>query len=255
MNDARDISPRPYRSHTERQDELLARGLIRLDGEDAGSLPSPSVPGGRVPIAMPQAPSNTGVFLRQLITAISARATRIEAEQIMARSEQMRVKGIIPENDAFFYTDLHAMNIISHAIEERVIADRLDCEVYAGFQRLSLMKPQIRRYQALLHTARHVYVYGLNDAQDETSTFLNSPRLIPFIIDPRLETALEWFWFVVVDDPRLHTALLAQHTSGDLWSHAQGTRTYTGVWTFDVALVRDIVAALRHAGRTLFYAR
>ena len=49
--------------------------------------------------------------------------------------------------------------------------------------------------------------------------------------------------------------LLAQHTGGDLCSRAQGLRIYAGFWTFDIALVRDIVAALRPAWRTLFHGR
>ncbi|MGH2515725.1 MAG: DICT sensory domain-containing protein, partial [Ktedonobacterales bacterium] len=145
-------------------------------------------------------------------------------------------------------------NVISHAIEERVIADRLHCEVYAGFQRLALLKPQTRRYRALLDTARFVSVFGLNDLSSHSPTAdLQHPRLLRFVIDPQVGSGLEWFWFVVVEDARFRTALLAQHVAGNLWAHQQNARSYAGVWTFNDALVREIVAILRQAGRALYY--
>lgn len=160
------------------------------------------------------------------------------------------------QQDVFFYTDLRTMNLVSHAIEEHVIAQRLDGEIYAGFQRLALLAPQLPRYRALTESARHVCVYGLNDATQppEVATFQH-PRLVRFEIDPRRETGLEWFWFVVVNHPQLHTALVAQHIEGDLFASRQSGRRYAGIWTFNPGLVEEIVETLRAAGRKLYFAR
>lgn len=156
--------------------------------------------------------------------------------------------------DATFYTHTAIMNLISHAIEERVIAEQRRCEVYAGFQRLALVRPQLRRYRALAEVARYVYLFGIDDTADDLAIRTLGPRsTLRFNIKPELQTGLEYFWFVVVDDPRTPTALLAQHTDGDLWSPRQSTRSFTGIWTFDPTLVAQIIATLRHAARILYY--
>lgn len=230
---------------------------MRLESGSAGALPAPSLPGAAVPAIETRADAVApGMALGQLITAMATRTAVLDAAQLGQRSEGLRTRGLLPESDAFFYTDVHAMNVISHAIEERVVTNQLQCEVYAGFQRFSLVTPQIRRYRALLTTAQYVYLYGLDDAAGTpTEAALHDPRLVRFAIDPKLGTGLEWFWFVVVDDPMLHTALLAQHVHGDIWSPTQRGRQYAGFWTFDAALVGEIVTTLRSAGRILYYGR
>jgi DICT domain-containing protein len=148
------------------------------------------------------------------------------------------------------------MNLISHALEERVIADRLNAEVHAGFQCFSLITPQLARYRALLDQASHVCVYGLDDrAPDSAVAAFKHPRLHYLPIDPALQTGLERFWFVVIASPRLQTALLAQQTGGDVWSRRQTQRNYAGLWTFDPALVEQISAILRGAAIKFYYSK
>lgn len=156
--------------------------------------------------------------------------------------------------NASLYTNLTIMNVISHAIEERVIRDGAPTEVYAGFQRLSLLRPQITRYRALLGVASHVLVYGLDDLLPGDPLPAHS-RLVPLRIETRLGTGLEAFWFVVSHHPRLSTALVARHTDGDLWSRSQGVRAYTGFWTFDPAVVERVVTILRQGARLLYRTR
>jgi len=249
-----DAAAEPWRAWND-QRAALAEGLMRLNREGRAldaALPQPSLPSGLDALAPGQA-------LTRILQSYSSQKAVWGRDRLVATSRQLREQGMRPTEDAFFYTDLRAMNVISHAIEERIIAERLDCEVYAGFQRLSLLRPQFNRYRALLDSARYVYAYGLDDmagqAPDPRLAQLQPPRFLRFTIAQQLQTGMEWFWFVVVDDPRLRTALLAQHTEGDLWAHEQNARRYTGLWTFDAQTVADIVTVLRRAARTLFYAQ
>lgn len=192
--------------------------------------------------------------LGQLITTMASRTAVWGSPVLASTSRALRAKGAVPTEDGFFYTDLHTMNIISHALEERAIAEALPADVYSGFQRMALVKPQLPRYRALLETAQYVYVFGLDDASGGSEVAaLQHPRLIRFVIRPELSTALEWFWFVVLDHPRMKTALVAQHVAGDLWSNEQRVRQYSGFWTFDAALVDKVIDILRRGGRALFY--
>lgn len=239
-------------STTEAKLRTLGQGLMRLAREGTGALPPPQGAARRLTLA--QSAESAGVAFSQLIAAMTSRTTVWGSPLLTSAAERLGTQAAgIP--DAFFYTDLHTMNLVSHAIEERAIAQRLDCEVYAGFQRLSLLKPQLPRYRALLQHARQVCVYGLDDTASapEVAPMLQHPKVMRFTIDRRLQTGLEWFWFVVVDHPQLCTALLAQHTDGDLFAPRQSHRGYVGLWTFDAPLVREIVASLRQAGRTLYY--
>ena len=243
--------------HTQALDneiQMLGQGLMRLAQQGSGALPQPAPAGTAPRLDLAQTTAPAGLAFGQLIAAMAARSAVWGGNLLELASSRLRTQVAAAQPDAFFYTDLRTMNIVSHAIEERVIAQRLPCEVYAGFQRLSLLKPQLPRYRALMDCASHVCVYGLDDtAHAPEIAALRHPHLIRFPIDRRLNTGMEWFWFVVVDHPQLRTALLAQHTAGDLFAQRQANRAYAGIWTFDPALVHDIVAALRTVGSTLYY--
>ena len=237
--------------------DQLAVGLIRLNAELGERAPSehPALPM-HSPAQMQQDGTDTRISdaFSHLIGTMAIRTTLWADDRLQSASSGLRSGAVARQEDAFFYTNLRMMNIISHAIEERVIADDIDCEVYTGFQRLALLKTQLPRYRALVEHAEYVYVYGIDDVpKDSPVAQFQHPHLIRFAIDPRLHTGMEWFWFVVVDHPRLRTALLAQHTGGDMHSHKQSDRTYSGIWTFDRALIAQIVALLRQAGRVLYY--
>lgn len=191
--------------------------------------------------------------LSEIIRVAGAGHAQWDDARLDASARTMRAHGRL-ESDAVFFTQTSIMNVISHAIEERIIAERRACDMYAGFQRLALIRPQLRRYRALADIARYVYLYGIDDTAGDPDIQGLGPRsTLRFAIKPELQTGLEHFWFVVVDDPRLPTALLAQHTGGDIWSPRQATRSFTGIWTFDPALVAQIIATLRHAARILYY--
>lgn len=235
----------------------LARGLLRLNA--VGEGPQAHAPG-MSPAPVNADPSegsslqSAGMALGHVITKMASRTAVWGTPMLTTASQNLRAKGTTPIENGFFYTDLHTMNVISHALEERVIAEAISADVYSGFQRMALVRPQLLRYRALLDTAQYVYIFGLDDAPAGSAVAaLQHPHLIRFVIRPELATALEWFWFVVIDHPSLKTALVAQHVEGDLWSSHQRTRQYSGFWTFDPALVEQVVAILRRGGRRLYY--
>lgn len=249
---------RPYRpplssAHSERHD--LAQGLLRLSAsDDLSAIAEQNAQHMAIPAA---SHCSAGDELRRLIrTTATANAVwsqnRLEERSYRLRAAHTWEHGLQDE-DAYFFADRRVMNVVSHAIEERVIANRIPTEVYAGFQRLALLGPQLLRYRALLNAAAQVYVYGLDDRKpDDRVLTLRHPHLLSFVIDPARGTEMEHFWFVVVNHPRLCTALLAEHTGGDLWGTRQALRTYTGIWTFNPERVQHIVEILRRAGHVLY---
>lgn len=236
--------------------QALGQGLMRLAQQGSGALPPPVPAGPPLGLDVARMRGPVGLAFGQLIAEMAGRSAVWGGNVLDAAASRLRTEAVVSQPDAFFSTDPRTMNLVSHAIEERVIAQRLPCEVYVGFQRLALLKPQLPRYRALLQHASYVCVYGMDDtARTPEVAALRHPRLLRFAIDRRLNTGLEWFWFVVVDHPQLRTALLAQHTAGDLFAPRQASRDYTGIWTFDATLVRSLVEALRQTGRTLYYGR
>lgn len=227
--------------------EAFTRSLLRWQSE------SPAY-GAAIPATPAPNTASPAQALREIIRAAGARTAPWEGARLDSAARASRAQRQWPGQEAVFFTQIPLMNVISHAIEERIIAERRHCDVYAGFQRLALVRPQLRRYRALADVARYVYLYGIDDAPDDAEIRGLGPRsTLRFAIRPELETDLEHFWFVVVDDPRMPTALLAQHTDGDLWSPRQVNRSFTGIWTFDPALVAEIIAELRRAARILYY--
>jgi len=233
----------------------LAQGLIEFERMTRGGEAPPAVletPTSAGPYAL-TGTASPGARLDALLNAALAQRPVMDASALAAASHTLRASGQISAQTMAFAIDVRAMNLVSHALEERVIEDHLSSEVYAGFQRFALLTPQERRYRALLTTARYVYIYGIDDAQPNSpSARLQHPRLIRFPIDLARETGMERFWFVTLDDPHWRTALLARQLRGDLWAPNQAARSYQGVWTFDPALVEAIIQTLRQAGRMLY---
>ncbi len=234
-------------AHAER--EVFTQSLLRWQSDapsyGAGAAPQPGAP---------SAPVSPAQALSEIIQRTSARISPWDGPRLTTAAQTLRANGRPTEPGAAFFTSVSIMNVISHAIEERIIAERRRCDVYAGFQRLALVRPQLRRYRALAEVARYVYLFGIDDTAGDAEVHGLGPQTtLRFDIKPALGTGLEHFWFVVVDDPRIPTALLAQHTEGDLWSPRQASRSFAGIWTFDPELVAQIIAILRRGARILYY--
>lgn len=195
-----------------------------------------------------------GVALTQLVSQLSARAKTAGMEAITVSTATCAPRGTYPlSDDTYFYHGVPEMLLLSHLIQQALVAGGASCDLYLGCQRLSLFKPRSRRVRALLDTVNHLYAFGLNDAQDQAVAA--HPRLLRFAITPQQKTLLEWFWLVVVDHPRGPTALVAQQVGGSLWADSSDERRYSGFWTFDPALVQTIVGILQDAGRALYFAQ
>jgi DICT domain-containing protein len=237
----------------ESQQRKLAQDLLRVEPLAAQGSEAPPAPA-QMPPNYPADYKSAGAALSQMLSDVSRRIASWGQRLLTTATADFAATGNQLAGDAFFYASVQQMNLISHALEERVIADRLRAEVHVGFQRLSLMQPQLGRYRALLGQADHVCVYGLDDRKPDSPLLaLKHPRLIYLPIEPAMQTGLERFWFVVVVVARLQTALVAQQASEDSVGRQQEARTYAGLWTFDPALVQQITTILRTAAIKLYY--
>lgn len=236
---------------------LTISGELRRPPSGEGTRPAPGERGGAVGTAQAPLPGGSvaaSTALSQAVEVMAARLPRWDTAQISAAAHYLRGSTFPLAPGGSFHTDTRGMLAMSHAIEDAVLAHRLPCELYAGFQRLSLLARQVRRYRDLLGCVRYLCIYGLDDAPDSPALGqLQHPRTLRFVIQPRLDSGLAWYWFLAVDDPSLRTALLARQTSGYLYNREQHPRDYDGFWTFHPPLVREIVGFLRQAGRTFYY--
>lgn len=196
-----------------------------------------------------------GTALSQAISLMSGRVPFWDASYVRTTAQTLRAggtPGMGPGSGGCFTVDAATMLAASHAIEDRVVTSRLDCELYAGFQRLTLFRPQLSRYANLLDNARYIYLFGIDDIPPGSPIFRH-PRLIRFVITPQTGSGLLWFWFLLVHHPRFSTVLLARQASGELFQRQSRTRTYRGFWSFDSAIVEEIMRVLREVGRNLFH--
>ncbi len=193
------------------------------------------------------------VALARLIAQASQRFPQWGGDAIAESCVRLRNDGVPLAPDIAFHANTRLMLQMSHAIEDVIIARRLSCELYVGFQRLSLLNAQASRYAEILASAQYVYAYGLDDAPLADDLLQYTRTLLRFVVQPRHGSDLLWFWFLVVDDPSFKTVLLAQQDSGYLWNRRLVGRSYQGFWSFDPQIVRQITPTLRDAARVLYY--
>jgi DICT domain-containing protein len=119
--------------------------------------------------------------------------------------------------------NLKTMNVVSHLIEEQVLLHGLPITFYAGFQRLSNVAAQRRRYERLASVCQRVYLFGANDAPPPPIAGVEYVALAP-------DDPLAREWFLVVDTPGFWTALLTEELSE---AGVAGERRYDGIWSYD----------------------
>ena len=224
--------------------------LIRLSQIDRPPLPD----GGSwntQPLSLPR-DTVAGSALSEAISLMSSRAPVWDGAYMRLAAQTIQTVGTHPARGGCFTVNAATMLAASHAIEDHVLRAHLDCELYAGFQRLTLLRPQLRRYTSLLDCARYVFAFGIEDTPPGIPAFRH-PKLIRFIITPQAEAGLLWFWFLLVNHPEFSTVLLARQVSGELFQRQSQTRTYQGFWSFDPAAVGEVMRVLRNAGRLLFH--
>lgn len=233
--------------------QRLSDALIRISQIDP---PEPTTaqagpPRNTQPLSLPR-DAIAGTALSQAISFMSTRVPCWDTSYVRAAAQALQTLGTHPAHGGYFTVDAATMCAVSHAIEDRVVKVHHDSELYVGFQRLSLLRPQLRRYISLLEIARYVYIFGIDDIPTGALVFRH-PHLIRFTITAQSGTGLLWYWFLLVNHPDFSTVLLARQVSGELFQRQSRVRTYQGFWSFDPAVVQEIMRVLREAGCSLYY--
>ena len=117
-----------------------------------------------------------------------------------------------------------AMIVLSHAIEDALLHAEPGGLLLTGFQRLSLLLPELDRYRALAGRVAAIHVWGLPDA--DLSAELPANLYVHPVppADPLLRS-----WFVVAYAPDFWSALLAEDVSG--FGVPDPLRRFRGGWT------------------------
>jgi DICT domain-containing protein len=135
---------------------------------------------------------------------------------------------------------LHSRQVmlaLSYAIEE-IAADVPDTTLIVAFQRLSFVRPQLKRYVTLTPQLAHTYILGLPD------TVLPAlPRTTVIPLEATWPMLREWV--VLAIGPACCVGLFAQDIDAD--QPAQRSRHFQGCWTTDVTVVDAAEAAFSTA--------
>jgi DICT domain-containing protein len=126
---------------------------------------------------------------------------------------------------------------LSYAIEDHA-ATQPEVTLIACFQRLTLFRPQIPRYQAIAERLANTYVLGVPDVS------LSAPPGITV-----LSLAQEWplvqEWCVIASGPTCAVALLARDYDG--FRPDRRSKQFEGCWTTDTAIVDQLLIAFHRA--------
>ena len=128
-------------------------------------------------------------------------------------------------DETVFRSKNKAQLVLASRLIETRAAQSESGRLAAGFQRLSLVRPQLSLYTAL-PSAVTVALYGEPDWLPPADSGIAA-------YDPVAESHNNYWWvlFDGTDNPDQHAALIAEQTDAD---------TYTGFWTYRPSLVADI---------------
>lgn len=118
---------------------------------------------------------------------------------------------------------------ISHEIEQTASRASAPCQLFVGFQRLSLFARNTDRYTELSQGWQHCWVFGEADIEPPSV-----PNVTVVTIPPHSPLTKEWF--VIADGPAFGVALLTADVSG--FAIADARRRFMGLWSADPQLVR-----------------
>lgn len=159
-----------------------------------------------------------------------ARRADLEAS-LAAGLENVPVPDVLRAIDDRTFSEFgkRRMIVASREIEKRAY-DVGEGSLYTGFQRLSLVRSQRRIYDALGDSGVDVHVFGYPDWEVPDSVGVET--------HPSEAEEVRRTWFVAFDgggDDAQKGALLAEEV---------GENVYSGFWTYDAAIVDEIVARL-----------
>jgi len=122
------------------------------------------------------------------------------------------------------------MRSISNQIENAVRDNKLSVDFFAGFQRYSSFQEQADRYREVTKTARRGFIFGVPDVPEADIPGLQYIPLTEH--DPLYKE-----WFIVINEPYFHTALIAREM--DSPDPLTGSRRFEGLWTYDERVVNQ----------------
>jgi DICT domain-containing protein len=136
-----------------------------------------------------------------------------------------------------FRSQVPCLEYVSLLIENMLLLRAVRVgRVYAGFERLSHLEPVVDRYLRIADLSERVYIFG------ETNWLPpRHPNMQIISIKPEMNLAREWF--VVVDSPALHCALVAHDETGWMIPMSE-ERTFTALVTHNAALVDRFAEAI-----------
>lgn len=207
----------------------------------AGILPSGSV--ATAPTGQGGEQSSSTVmytFLSRLVGRVQNNSRAITPDELLHPSHILQEQQTIS-----FNADGRALEKAADALLELLSQRQAVATVYIGVQRLSRMKPLEARCRALLEVADRVYVFGIDDIALWTHTKMPVIRL-----RPAAGNGLDRFWYVVCNDDRFRTTLLAEQIGNTADSGIAYTR-YKGFWTFESQLTKEATTILDQAATLL----
>lgn len=142
-----------------------------------------------------------------------------------------------------FTTSVPGMNAISHQIEEEAATFSSPFRFYSDFQRFSRVKPQAKRYIKILETQNPLYIFGVPDV-----VLWKAPNLIEVPLEEPLIPDYPYLaknWFVLLYSPDFTSMALVGREITDPFSSLQlQNRRFEGFWTYDAAVVSQVVSLL-----------
>lgn len=132
------------------------------------------------------------------------------------------------------------MTIISNQIENSTLIDGAETVIFSAFQRYSKFNPQMKRYRQLAKQAKHIYIFGVPDADVELEPIEN----ITYV--PLKETdQLAKEWFLISYGPDYFSALATEEISHI--DDEDRKRKFKGAWSFDISIVSMLYDMLGQA--------
>lgn len=171
---------------------------------------------------------------------------RFVAAEVERRGTTTRALGRIddvlePTQPGTFDASVRAMQYWCRLNESLVLERRYDrARVYAGFERISRVRPVVGRYRRLARQVQQLTLFAELDA----------PVPIAVTAIDVAGTPLAREWFLVIDAPAYSALLVARDQHGFGPTGPLTGRRFVGVSTHDADLVQAAVTELEQRART-----
>lgn len=157
-----------------------------------------------------------------------------QAERVLDSIQSDRLDSL-----SFRYTfSVDAMTKISYIIEDTVIANPRVADVHVSFQYFSRLIPQASRYRKVASAAKHLWLYGAYDTEEQgLAEFQQHPTTTLIDTD---DSPLLHYWYVAAYGPGVYKTLLAQEVP----ALSGNERYYEGFYTFQPDVAYQMSAIL-----------